>query len=507
MITLRPPTKPSLGGAFINWSHPLAYRLVGYWLFNERGGTIVRNLAGTSGPGVMTDGVFSRSKEGDDVFCSEFLTSKIAIASVGSVLNVKSFTIMGRCLLTPAGYTPWQRVLCSGSREYSLFIDDASHYGYEINQGAVGFGVSSDTLSLDVWYTLGVTSIGTAGGGGVSLYKDGIKDANTFAHNVDPNDISNLGLLYNPLFDIEHWAGRMSWIGLWNYAMPSSLVARLHADPYSMLIVPSSHWMRTLRRPSAPQAYTEDLNPGVYSYTGVDLQGGIAIPASPGSYTYTGVSLEGAIGEPLVPGTYSYTGFPLTLVAALFDALLPGVYSYTGADTGGALSGTLDPGVYLVQGVDIGLNIGMPLAPGTYLLVGFDLEELIVGGPTAYSDVLEPGSYAYTGVDLGGAVGTPLAPGVYLVVGADTGAEVGMPLTPGVYLVMGMALTSDITSVIGPGLYVVAGADLEGVGTYVDSLEPGVYLVSGVDIGEGGTGPVTPEGGVYIPIWRRRRRP
>lgn len=58
--TWRPPVKPPVGAAYIDWSHPLARGLVGCWLFNEGAGSpanlVKRRSAVTSGTPTWTQG-------------------------------------------------------------------------------------------------------------------------------------------------------------------------------------------------------------------------------------------------------------------------------------------------------------------------------------------------------------------------------------------------------------------------------------------------------------------
>lgn len=217
-------------------SHPLSQGLVGAWLFNEGGGTIVRDLLrrkdatlqNTASPwnvyGVLLDG------------SNDYLSSSCPVSAppftVAAIVRPNTFATNGRAIwsLSDSTQSTDQHALLISKNGGGQAGDDLSAMS-RASDGVFASGTSTQNLTVDTWaHCVGVwatASLRTAyvnGGNGGS---------NTSSKTPTLDDTMNIGRLGDSTPNWE-FGGDIESLMIWERALSVVQVQQHYRDPYAM---------------------------------------------------------------------------------------------------------------------------------------------------------------------------------------------------------------------------------------------------------------------------------
>jgi hypothetical protein len=411
-----PALKPPLG-AQLNRGHPLATRLVGYWLCNEGAGGIVNDCAGSKYHGAITGATWVPGPMGPGLNLSgtaQFVNmgnvldgngvaqdwtigvwfSRGAAQSDGSTL----YGVLGKCasdgalgyyLAVYEGNIRAQFSYYSGSKTYTARVQGTA----TLPKGVPICGVATYTAATGIVsvYVNGV------GGGGTPGVAAGIIIPNTYDLTLGARNEGGSNL----------WIGDVYAAAIWRRALLPSEVAQVYVDPWAMLRPARRPWLwvtsggaeaqtATLSVAAATAAgYTVTPSPGAVTATlGVASTAAAAfgLTASPGAVTVT-AGLANATGA-----GYTVTASPgaVTATVSLAQAIAAAL-----AVSGKPGTVTVAPGVAAASAVAYAmvakpLAVTATLAVANATAVGLEATASLPGGPqTATLDVAAAVARAY----------------------------------------------------------------------------------------------------------------
>jgi hypothetical protein len=338
----KPPVGPRL-----NYADPLARGLAAAWLFNERGGTRIKNQA-VLGYAGSDAGRYDGTVAGSDLQWGSALDGPILrpgsgtqSMTFGTITSGTTFSIAFRMRRTTTG-AAYQTLLTESSNQ-GLWLRSGGLFTYYFG----GDHTLGPTLAVGTLYDVVVS----CNAGAMTMYVDGTPDAATVAsvpsigwtHSLnDPGGDSFVGDLHH----LQVWVGR---------ALTWQDANALRADPYR------AFRFRRLPVPlhsSAATAY--------------------ALAADAGSYTLTGsaAALKAARLLTAAAGAYTLTGSAATVRVARLLSAAAGAYVVTGQAAGLYKGRTLTAGAgsYGLSGGAAALKVARKIVAnaGTYALTGSD---------------------------------------------------------------------------------------------------------------------------------------
>lgn len=228
--------KPMLGQQ-INFGHPLSRGLVGCWLMNEGGGTVVSELSGNGGGGIITDPVWQSEANGPCLGFSGDSTEYVTIPSGGPrILGSGDFSIIAVVRSdTAINDTSGNRNIVSvgrvGATEWMLDLQSST--GLLRFYSGVGISPQSNTGAIVVgqWHCV----VAVRNGASCQLYVDGLPSGS--ADTSSTGDLSSTKSLYlgrNGDQTGRAWLGLISSVYIYKRSLAVTEIASLYRDPYQM---------------------------------------------------------------------------------------------------------------------------------------------------------------------------------------------------------------------------------------------------------------------------------
>ena len=229
--------KPLLGTPLLT-HHPLAYGLVGCWLFNEGAGLIAADSSGNGNHGTLTNmanpgtptsgwtsgpngGALAFDQHDDTVNCGNPAALQIGMGSVFAAVkdSVSDTSFHGISVKQNA---------------YGMFV---SNHNFRVYSWGV-HGTGKDTgISLNdgSWHRVGFTFY-SAFESVSQCYIDGKPVGTPFVVEVvsQTTGLSISGGTNPIVVDSQIWGGLISDVMIWNRALSAEEVAYLYAQPYCM---------------------------------------------------------------------------------------------------------------------------------------------------------------------------------------------------------------------------------------------------------------------------------
>lgn len=293
--SIKPPV-----GSVVDWGDPISAGLVGCWLFNEGGGTIVNNI-GTGG--LRNTGTFSTA--------NAILDTTWTTGKYGKSLNHTSAHTQNGILLrsgivtgTTFTYVGWAYVTAVTGGLYNNLFTSTSSSGLWITNGKMTFFYGADHLNstattANTWTMFAVT----VQGGNVTFYFNGKADGTATGAPSFTAD----GMLCDSSA-AEQLVGGMSHCRFYNRALQAGEIQRLYLEPFAG-IIPNRR--RIVGGPSA---------------------GGGSILTGSGSSTFTFSSTGTGLADAIASASSSFTFSPLGIGKA--DGQASGLSSFTMTPTG-----------------------------------------------------------------------------------------------------------------------------------------------------------------------------
>lgn len=236
--------KPPLG-AQINWAHPLAKGLVGYWLFNEGGGDKAADLGrygydgtlvnvafpptSTSGWGTGRDGptiVFNGTNAYVNIGQPSYTASPTQI-SVSLWLNTNTLT-GGSENLRYAISREW----IDKGWMIRLSTADDKIYWYHRAGGAWPNVATSNAIVADTWYHI-VTTLDTVTGT-IKIYVNGQLDNTAGGGSTITTAAVDVLIGSSALQTSRAWSGMLSDVRIYNRVLTAQEIVQLYVGPYAM---------------------------------------------------------------------------------------------------------------------------------------------------------------------------------------------------------------------------------------------------------------------------------
>jgi len=231
--------KPSLGTP-INFSHPLAKGLVGFWLFNEGSGDLVQDLSENDNHGTLKNMAFPSTTtsgwgpgendadinfDGNDDYVSIAnnsilnITGEITIELLVKGRNLRSDKWCG--LVTKGGYyhdsTGYDLIMMDGRLRFEL-------YGLTTNNIDIYTTISDDVLyHIIAVYNLATIEIFKNGKTVGSVASTGVVSTNT--------DVLSIGRRSEVTDELN---GIITYIKIYNRALTSMEIEELYINPYGI---------------------------------------------------------------------------------------------------------------------------------------------------------------------------------------------------------------------------------------------------------------------------------
>lgn len=225
-----PRVKPPFGAAEIDWGHPLARGLLGYWPFNETGGNAVDLVLGL--PAIASGGA-SRASSGDDLG-AVLTTAQYFVAAKPPAFQVAASSMVARVRSTSASVQMVANVNFNGSNVPYAFSPNlsGSYQGYSFYDGAWrNSGVTTDIRGDNLVHTLGGSYDGTT----LRYYVDGVQDASaayTGTQNLANTNTFDIGRYAN---DGVYFFGNIYHLALYGRALTAAEMHWSAQEPYALL--------------------------------------------------------------------------------------------------------------------------------------------------------------------------------------------------------------------------------------------------------------------------------
>ena len=246
--------KPLLG-AQINWAHPLAQGLVGFWPMSENGGDKIYDLSGNGNVGTLQnmafpsttssgwnpgrDGpilAFDGSDDGVEVADNakfDFQYTNAFAVCVWFKTTTSGWWGMVTKFIPSGNYTGWLALQHATNDRLALqLINDTSPERVIDVRTAASY---NDGL----WHHASFIYDGSGLASGADIYVDGIIDRVTDTDNLGGNTIlNNESMFIGRRNDSVFGAGFISDVRIYNRALSAAEVQQLYTDSYAMFRFP-----------------------------------------------------------------------------------------------------------------------------------------------------------------------------------------------------------------------------------------------------------------------------
>jgi hypothetical protein len=222
--------KPPVG-AKIDWDHPWSQGLIAFWLFHEGTGLpieLVHNIFPTGSTAFLW-GTNSAGRGGSFNGTNTNLTYS-SVPAVGPVLSLAGYastnTLTSSILIERSNVNATWEVLGPNGNPTTMNYRGGS----TSNRGTMM--LSSGALALNTIFGWCFSDAGLSAVTSVSCYFNGSPVSNT-ATGTATIAQSNTNAIHLGNYDAGgyYFNGIQNWIGLWNYAIPSSMACPMTASP------------------------------------------------------------------------------------------------------------------------------------------------------------------------------------------------------------------------------------------------------------------------------------
>jgi len=234
------PQKPPLGVP-VNWGDPLAQGLVGCWLMNEGGGTIVNDLSGNGNTGTLVADTHTVAGKFGPALSFDGTDDYVTIPSINyagvSQLTV-SFWVKFNAAPTATIYM-LQQGNSANNRVFNFLVLDGgrTHFTLWNSSAASETGRYDSIITTTNWYHI----VGTYDGANVRVYVNGILGTyrqgaltgtleDAVSGGLDQfilgGSLSLAGVLSSD------FAGQIDNVSIYNRALSASEIAQLYMTPF-----------------------------------------------------------------------------------------------------------------------------------------------------------------------------------------------------------------------------------------------------------------------------------
>lgn len=274
--------KPPLG-ARIKHGHPLAHGLKSAWLFNEGGGGLFLDVAGSNH--ATASGTVSRSAESVDFTAA----ANSLVCTAASPVKTNRITVA--TWINPSTGARGDLVTCwlqgtSQSQFNLLYGLSANRPAFYISDGAALYNSGDSGLLMTVgnWHFV----VGTFDGVAVRVFVDGRIGASTATSPVLNTSSLTAVRFGDNAFGDGNFNGHMRSAMIWDRALSSSEILWLYGDPYAFIAPPARRYFPKVGAAIISiQGGTPVAGPGFSSLEGP--HGGFG-PHGPGSSPLRGPS-------------------------------------------------------------------------------------------------------------------------------------------------------------------------------------------------------------------------
>ena len=225
----------------INWSHPLSRGLVGCWLMNEGSGSIVNDLSGNGGTGIITGATWASGMYGPAIDFSGTSQYIVCANSPAKDVGGKDFTVIVRFKADNISGDPMiiskDKFLDHG---FFLRIDDDGSFDSNVNYNttdAIIYGTFG-SINIGRWYDVAMVHRGSSNktsyhyidGGYVSVSGAGNGTYVESTFNLTIGATSHNPTLYG--FD-----GLIDHVFFYHRALSASEILNLYRSPFCMFEV------------------------------------------------------------------------------------------------------------------------------------------------------------------------------------------------------------------------------------------------------------------------------
>ena len=221
----------------VNTAHPLAKGLVGCWMMNEGGGSVIHDSSGNGNDGVVTTAsVLPSWWRGELYFKGDSEKGYIALPDLSGYFNTEG-TIIIELKNDAHTYPVWEPAetgmgclgINTGSNDHYAYTDGNIYLSClrndRLNLGNVGI---SDRTQ---WHTFTITN--KPGANNWKFYQNGIE----YYNNTGEDTVT---FPTTPCFGIGYigssyyYKGNLRYIYIYNIALSQSKIQAIHANPYQM---------------------------------------------------------------------------------------------------------------------------------------------------------------------------------------------------------------------------------------------------------------------------------
>jgi len=364
------------------------------------------------------------------------------------------------------------------------------------------------------------------------IYRNGV----LVAQGTATSDYLGTTALWIARGGLEPANGIVDDVAVYNRVLKPSEVRLLSSMPYAPLVLKR----RAIWAGVGGNAYSETLDAGTYSLSGVSESHQIGVNEQAGSISVAGDAISPSLAVNMPIGNYAMSGQASILSAGYITTAVPGSFNISGGPVEPSISSPMSSGQYATAGNDISPGHGVHIHPGSLSVSGASIQHAISpilsssqyqitgqssGLLSAYLATAEPGSISVNGQSLSFGTGLALGSsaysisgspssllvaylesvaagsylvsglnaviggepqslacdtGVYLLVGDDVALALSMPLSMGTLSVSGATASYGIEISQGASAYVINGADIQLILQALVSASYGTYGITGI---------------------------
>jgi hypothetical protein len=240
IVRFNKTNKPPLGSQ-INFGHPLAKGLIGYWLMNEGSGSIVKDYSAYGRDGIFNQAAYPGWVTGPMGQQLKFTASadKNRYIECASATNFTENWNKGSVVSWILSRGQWDVIISNGNfstdrNGVTVAIDASYKFALELADSS-SYQLVSSTVAVP---TVGVVfNVATWNGVDIRLYQNGALNCTITAQTknpvmgVYPLIIGQAGSKNSDVFDYQE---TIISISIYNRALPAHEVASLYNAPYAM---------------------------------------------------------------------------------------------------------------------------------------------------------------------------------------------------------------------------------------------------------------------------------
>jgi len=217
-------------GSLPQRGHRLSIGLVGFWLFNEGAGNMVRDLSGNGHHGIITGATWSAGPDGTCLYFNGNM-NYITISPLLSFLEGSPYTIIAYAKRTSTGTS--LESLC-GQRNTDtypvLFERQGSYIIYYSNSG--GYEYTPNITDFTDWHQIAITTDNIGAGSTLTYYFNGLYVDVDSLNNAEFN-LEHIGSTYN-INNNYDYEGYIDHLLVYNRVLSASEIALLYREPFCM---------------------------------------------------------------------------------------------------------------------------------------------------------------------------------------------------------------------------------------------------------------------------------